>query len=240
MPRITEQAVLKTRDLAFLAVAIAMHAVLLLLPLKAWQLNQPAVSDRLTVNLRPNSQPAKPAPQMDPEPAPEPTAGQASPPAEKPAFQTDQRKPAMAFSLEEIPPPAGESPGQKLDSRQLRHLAEQADLTNQNQGSRRQLGSASEYQAPANWNRHAGAPFFAGFDSRSHVVTLPEDVEIADRWQAADGSHQVVVNLPSGEMMCGRSEAYNPMQPLVEPIMMFTICGKKATFTVPEHFKKGQ
>jgi len=238
MTRILQRPVLNARDLTFLALAVAVHAALLLLPLKAWHASQPELSDRLTVRLRPFAIPAESFPRIEPEP--DPPTREAAPPVEKPAFQTDQRKPAMAFSLEEIPPPPAESQVQKLDSRQLRRLAEQTDLISQKPGSESQLGSATEYKAPANWKRHAGAPFFAGFDNRSHVVTLPEDVEIEDRWQANDGSHQVLVNLPSGEIMCGRAEAYNPMQPLVEPIMMFTICGKKSTFSVPEHFKKGQ
>jgi len=246
MTRILQRPVLNARDLSFLALAVAVHAALLLLPLKAWQVSQRELSDSLTVRLQPFAKPAESVtriesePEPVPVPAPEPHSRQTAPPAEKPAFQTDQRKPALNFSLEEIPPPPAESPGQKLDSRQLRRLAEETNLITPQQGSGSLLGSTREYQAPSNWNRHAGSPFFADFDNRSHVVTLPEDVEIVDRWQAADGSHQVVVNLPSGEVICGRAEAYNPMQPLVEHIMMFSICGKKATFTVPEHFKKGQ
>ena len=50
-------------------------------------------------------------------------------------------------------------------------------------------------------------------------------IETIDRWLAADGSQNVMITLPSGETFCGRAEAWNPMNPLFEPVMMYRPCG---------------
>lgn len=56
-------------------------------------------------------------------------------------------------------------------------------------------------------------------------LVLPNKTEIVDRWLAADGSHNVVINTPSGQTFCGRALAWDPMQPLVEHVMQFRPCG---------------
>ena len=87
---------------------------------------------------------------------------------------------------------------------------------------------------PANWR--PGIPSepnrFAGLFAR-------ESVEIVDRWLAADGSHNVVINTPSGETYCGRAEAWSPLNPLLEPIMMWRPCGGggKRTFDWPDRYR---
>jgi hypothetical protein len=71
------------------------------------------------------------------------------------------------------------------------------------------------------------------FDGRA----LAERVEIVDRWLASDGSHNVMIETSTGEMLCGRAAAWDPMQPLVEPVMMYRSCGPaRSTFEWPEHY----
>ena len=68
-------------------------------------------------------------------------------------------------------------------------------------------------------------------------MTLPADTGAVDRWLAADGSHNVVITAPDGETYCGRAEAWNPMNPLVEPIMTYRSCGAgKRTFDMPQPY----
>jgi hypothetical protein len=44
-----------------------------------------------------------------------------------------------------------------------------------------------------------------------------------------------MVRMPNGELLCGRAEAWNPMSPLVEPVMMYRPCGNgRRTFEMPE------
>jgi len=65
-------------------------------------------------------------------------------------------------------------------------------------------------------------------------MMAPVETELVDRWQAADGSANVVINTPNGDTLCGRAEAWNPMQPLLEHLMMFRSCGGggKRTFSM--------
>lgn len=64
-------------------------------------------------------------------------------------------------------------------------------------------------------------------------MMAPGESELVDRWQAADGSSNMVINTPNGETLCGRAEAWNPMQPLLEHLMMFRSCGGgKRTFSM--------
>ena len=64
-------------------------------------------------------------------------------------------------------------------------------------------------------------------------VHLPAVPTIRDRWLAGDGSHQVMVALPNGDIVCGRAEAWDPMRPLIEHVMLFRTCGREQTFTMP-------
>lgn len=63
---------------------------------------------------------------------------------------------------------------------------------------------------------------------------LPVRTGIVDQWLAADGSHNVMIRTPSGQLLCGRAEAWNPMSPLVEPVMLYRACGGvPRTFEMP-------
>jgi hypothetical protein len=78
------------------------------------------------------------------------------------------------------------------------------------------------------WPRRENRPQPGGLQpgpNRFDGVLAPARPEVVDRWLAADGSHNVVVHASSGETYCGRSEAWNPMNPLYEPIMTWRPCG---------------
>jgi hypothetical protein len=97
-------------------------------------------------------------------------------------------------------------------------------------GSSRQLGVFVPQPLPPNWQSSpAAAPTrFAGSAPARRT-------EVVDRWLAADGSHNVVITTPGGETWCGRSEPWNPMNPLFEPVRVFRSCagGGERTFDVP-------
>jgi hypothetical protein len=75
------------------------------------------------------------------------------------------------------------------------------------------------------WPRAWDRPVLATEANRFDDAYLPGETEILDRWRAADGAHEVVMRTPTGHTLCGRAAAWNPMEPLVEPIMLFRPCG---------------
>lgn len=233
--------------MAFLATAMLLHAALLLLPLKTWKVPALPVPPRLTIDLRQLPSPARTEAESE---KPQSEAEQIDV-ASNESLMTEEPEPIKAerrtarVALEELPEkPADTSPKEVpelLTAQQLRDLIRRAQ-PQEDAAEDRQLGTARPYQPPANWGKNAGAPYLADFDNRFNGMTVPAEVEIVDRWLASDGSHNVVVNLPNGDTICGRAEAYNPMQPLVQPIMMFRSCGGggKRTFSMPERYNKGQ
>jgi hypothetical protein len=88
---------------------------------------------------------------------------------------------------------------------------------------------------PANW-RSATALEPNRFDGMATAAEL----EVVDRWLAADGSQNTVVTTPDGETYCGRQEAWNPMSPLLEPLMQFRACGGggKPTFEMQHPYRE--
>ncbi|NNJ79796.1 MAG: hypothetical protein HKP19_11115 [Xanthomonadales bacterium] len=97
----------------------------------------------------------------------------------------------------------------------------------------RRLGVFKPPPPPANWR-----PSITVEDNRFSDSYLPTETEVVDRWLAADGSHNVVIRTAGGMTLCGRAQQWNPMQPLVEHVMMFRPCGGggKRTFTMPERY----
>jgi hypothetical protein len=98
-----------------------------------------------------------------------------------------------------------------------------------------QLGEIAEFERPHNWKFGAGTGHLAPFENIFNGNTVPDKVVIVDRWKGADGSHSVVVETPSGLRLCGRALAWDPMRPLIEPIMSWKICGGDGA--IPFKFK---
>jgi hypothetical protein len=99
----------------------------------------------------------------------------------------------------------------------------------------RKLGVFLPRKVPENWRR--------GITHENNMfngMTVPRKVEIVDRWLSSDGSHNVVINTPTGDTFCGRGLAWDPMQPLVEHVMQFRPCGGggKRTFEMPDRYRK--
>lgn len=236
------------KDLAFLTGALLVHAAILLIPLKSWHSAAPvpAAPPRMTVDLQTLLPRAEPPPPE--EKAPAQTEEIVPAPVETPQSPSERRTARVALEAlpEQLvvdPSPDEASEPEAITLKQLNEWVSQSRLENSaTTQAERKLGSARAYQPPANWNRSAGAPYLAESDNTFNGMTVPEDVEIVDRWLAADGSQNVVVNLPNGDTLCGRAEAWNPAQPLVEHIMMFRSCGGggKRTFSMPERYNKGQ
>lgn len=44
-------------------------------------------------------------------------------------------------------------------------------------------------------------------------------------WLAADGSHNRMIRTPNGQLLCGRAEAWTPLNPLFEPVITCRPCG---------------
>lgn len=229
------------RELGFLLIALAVHAALLLLPLKSWQVNPVPVPDSVSVQLSTVQQtarieaPVTPLPEQKTEildlPLPPITQAEPEPGPETLAVS----EPGESTTPEPEPDPP-------RNARLLRQSLEQFEWLAKQREDTRQLGDRPTHLLPDNWKENAGVPYQAEFEDILNGMIVPDKVEIVDRWLAADGSHRVVVNLPNGMTMCGRAEAYNPMQPLVEPIMLFGSCGGggKRTFSVPEHYKRNR
>jgi hypothetical protein len=99
----------------------------------------------------------------------------------------------------------------------------------------RQLGVFVPQSLPKNWRSGIGIE-----DNLFNGLVLPGKTEIVDRWLAADGSHNVVINTPTGLTLCGRARAWDPMQPLVEHVMQFRPCGGggKRTFEMPRRLDR--
>jgi len=236
----------QSSDLAFLAIALLLHAALLLVPLAYKQPDVSSPARRLTIDLQQIQPPAPVEPeQQEQQPvtlAPlnkQPGAAAAEAPEKRTARIVMEDLPVRP---EPRPQSAEPEAATAPTARQLRDWVARSRLEDPASTSAQQLGTAREYQPPANWSRNAGAPYLAESDNTFNGMTVPEDVEIVDRWLAADGSHNVVLNLPNGDTVCGRAEPYNPAQPLVEHIMMFRYCGGggKRTFSMPERYNKGQ
>lgn len=202
---------------AFGVLAVLLHALLLLLP--SPRVMPPAEALRhLSVSLQKTAPPP-----FSPRAAQEPAAA----PAKAPRIK-DEAGPAPDQATAAPP----ESPGlpSKVSTARLLDLAGRREWNIDAPPEKPRLGVPAPQPQPRN-GRHEAPPAANLFDG----AVLPERVAIVDRWRAADGSHNVVVNTPSGETYCGRAEAWSPTNPLFEPIMTWRPCGGggKRSFQVP-------
>jgi len=208
----------RNRRLAgWLLVAILAHAILLLLP---YQRAQHADKGRpgLRVSLL---APAAAAPATAPELKRNPA------PPRGTVLPARQAKLPTGIDTEAPAKPALPSAAYLLD------LARRREWRLPQPGSSQQLGVFVPQPLPPNWRPSPAAP-----PARFSNVALPEKTQVVDRWLAADGSHNVVVTTPGGETWCGRSESWDPMNPLVEPIRVFRSCGGggERTFDMPRPY----
>jgi len=151
---------------------------------------------------------------------------QPPPPAEKPA-------PPEPIAMESSPG----DPVVKTTTARLLDSASRFKWPSFEKDESRQLGVFVPQPIPQNWRPRIGVE-----DNLFNGMILPTKTEVVDRWLAADGSHKVVINTPSGETLCGRAQPWNPMNPEIEPIMAFWKCGGggKRNFKMPERYMRSR
>ncbi len=216
-------------DITLLLLAAGAHGLLLLLPLRP-ALPPVPISPVVSVRLLPWS-PAEPVTDKaaaEKPPVPPPLPAVTTPPAHPPSHTDAASKPVDSLTADAA---AQQSQDPEQDSQiswsanALLHAISELDSSLQDDSPAWRLGRPMRSPAPENWQRGTGAQALQPADNLFNGMTVAGQVEIIDRWRAADGSHNVVINLPNGTTVCGRAQAFNPMQPLVEPVMMFRECG---------------
>lgn len=208
---------------AFGVLAVLLHALLLLLP--SPRLAPPTEALRhLSVSLQ-KAAPPPWSPGAAQVPAAAPSEAPRIPDETGPAPDVPGPGEAAAAPLEAPGLPANVSTARLLD------LAGRQEWNIDAPAEKPRLGVPAPQSQPR--SGQPGVPPAANlFDG----AVLPERLAIVDRWRAADGSHNVVVNTPSGETYCGRAEAWSPINPLFEPIMTWRPCGGggKRSFQMPQ------
>lgn len=233
----------QTRIAGWLAVAVLLHALLLLTPARQGPSPGPAARP-LAVVLAKAWPPAQHEPEMDrdlaqTEPAAAPPEQRRVPEAalsSTPGPPSPEEPQATAPVVPGASTPETGSPARAVTAARLLDLASRRGWRLGVESGNRSLGVFTPRPLPENWRSGASTASNL-FDG----MVLPVETEIVDRWLAADGSHNVVLRTPGGETLCGRAEAWNPMSPLVEHVMMFRTCGGggERTFEMPQRFRRG-
>jgi len=220
---------LKFHDGLWLCLAIVLHALLLLLPVTREPASEPAAA-YVFVKLLVAELPKNPLNEKTEQDTPEIPGEQDEPVpvavAEQPEI-TQTKLTQNEQETEEKPV----SPALVLSTAFLLEFARQHDWSLVPEQELRQLGIFSPRALPENWR--SGSSFE---DNIFNGMVIPRKTEIVDRWLAADGSHNVVINTTTGDTLCGRALAWNPMQPLLEHVMQFRSCGGggKRSFDMPQ------
>jgi hypothetical protein len=218
------------RFAGFLAVALLLHSLLLLLPARRG-LQPEDVLHRISVSLSSVRVPLAGEDSKPSAPNPEPVAATPTPATEPGAATPEPPIPSAARTGRPAPTPP---PLPRLSAARLLDLAHRTRWEISPESGSRRLGEPAP--GPGTGVRQP----IPGLDgSRPDGAATPRAaVEIVDRWQEADGSHHVLVRTPAGDMLCGRAEAWDPMQPLVEHVMRYRTCGSgKSTFEWPEQYR---
>jgi hypothetical protein len=216
-PRLTADA----RLAGWLLVAIAAHALLLLVPSRPDPQSGGSLPNLAVSLLRPpplQATPALPPPELPTDPVREQLPG-------SPAPQRTANPPAP-------PEPTAEPP--RPSAAYLLDLAGRREWRLPEPAATRSLGEFFPTPPPSNWQTGRALE-----PNRFDGMVAPAEVEVVDRWLAADGSHNVVITAPDGETYCGRAEAWNPMNPMLEHIMMWRPCGGGGarTFDMPHPYR---
>ena len=219
-------------ELGWLAVAVLVHGLLLLLPLKRFTEVPPRPATLAVTLVTPVRQTPAPTAGYDQVQSVRTQAASADaaapriPPDDAPAITP----PPQANDLDEMQP--GTAPAQApITTASLVISAGETSLQSEAAPSARALGRDVSRAAPANWQRGAGAGLLTGSGDADQAAHARQ--AIVDRWLAADGSHHVQVAMPDGTLVCGRVNAWDPLRPLVEHVMQFHTCGRRVTFSMP-------
>lgn len=193
-----------------LALALALHALLLLIPHQRPSHEFPRSplsvridrqADRPTAPRDLPAPAARPAqPSVDPRERPEePPPARAEPPARDPV-RTETRPQVTAELL----------------------LEQARDLDRRRRApSARIPGVPAIPELPPNFVRPLLPLRANAFDGRMSTGQQ----EVLDQWVEPGGAVNAVVRLPNGDVLCGRAAAWDPMNPLFEPVAMYRPCG---------------
>lgn len=198
--------------LPWLLLALALHAGLLIVPLARQEAAAPGWT-RIELRLAPP--PARPPPATSPS---------AVPPAPPPTPERTSDAPVPTASAPPSFPPPASPVGER--SRPV-PLERQPWSLAPSPASPRALGAPPAGGRPEAWTR----PLLPRESNLFDHAVVPREAEIVDRWQSSDGDHRVVVRSPDGNTYCGRANADNPLEPLVEPIMTWHACAGGGTRT---------
>jgi len=218
---------LRRRDAVWLTAAVLAHLSLLLVPLSDFQtahrtmktlsvslLSAPRLATTDTAGAQPVTPPKE----------------RFSEPEDAPVSQPD---PQRFTVIEHEPEPVVSEP--TVTTARLLDAARLAKWSLPTPAEARRLGDPPPLEIPPNWK-----PGSEQEENLFDGMAVPEKTEIVDHWVAADGSRNIVMNTPGGQTVCGRVEAWNPMNPMIEPLMMFRNCGGggRRTFKMPDRFNK--
>jgi hypothetical protein len=215
----------------WLAVAVFLHALLLLIPIGQGPLPRPALTT-LTVALSRTLQtppPATPAESSRREAAPAERrlARPGGPNADLPPAAASRAAPLVPALDAGVAPDAAPAPVT---------TARLLDFAHRREWNLREPSVAPGLEVfrpqPPRPNWRSGTP---ADGTPADGTAPPAKSGIVDQWLAADGSHNVMIRTSTGQVLCGRAEAWNPMSPLVEPVMTYRACGDgRRTFEMPE------
>jgi hypothetical protein len=219
---------LNKRDGVFLGVALLLHGSLLLIPFTQFPSEQD-LPQVLTISLL-----APPQPQAVTE---SPRSPIAPPEAAVPeaASTAQSATPPPDESPPEAEPMAPEAPHDPVTTARLLDSASRLKWSFPKTLEKRQLGVHQAPKIPDNWR-----PGITLEDNLFYGMIVPDKIEVVDNWLASDGSYNKVINTPGGETLCGRQQAWDPMNPLQEHLTLFTKCGGggKRSFKMPDRFLK--
>jgi hypothetical protein len=224
---------LKRHDMLWLAIAVSLHAILLLIPLR----HPPSATELTPVLSVSLLTPVNKDLDFENREPPVATAVELQAPDELPLRQglplAEKSIPADPAAMEAGP----EDPLTPITTARLLDSASRFKWPVIDKKETRQLGVFAAQQIPDNWR-----PRITVEDNLFNGMVLPTKTEIVDRWLAADGTHNVVLNTPSGNTLCGRAQPWTPMNPLLEPIMTFWKCGGggKRAFKMPDRYMRSQ
>ncbi len=219
------------QDFLWLGLAVVLHALVLLIPALK---NNDSYSRTLPLNIT----------LLSPQPIAEPIIAEPEAERDEPleidrevVLPDPQPSPELAHRQEPDERVEAELPVKRapLTTALLLDSAGRIEWPVPNIDDSRQLGVFVPREEPANWRSGIRIE-----DNLFNGMVLPRQTEIVDRWLAADGSHNVVINTPGGRTLCGRGLPWDPMHALVEHVMLFRPCGGggKRTFKMSPRLER--
>jgi hypothetical protein len=198
-----------------LLLAVILHALLLLIPSREFERTPARPALNVTIDrpaLPVSAPPARPEQPVRVEPEP-------------PRAEIPEPAQPLAIAPPQTPPPRTEPaprprPSTPVTTALLLEQARQQDL-DRTVPITRIPGVPDVPDLPHNLSRRVLPLAFNAFDD----YVISGEQEILDQWMEPGGVINAVVKLPNGEVVCGRAEPWDEMNPLYEPVAMYRSCG---------------